>query len=137
VSVRRESSVVSYFLASGKPYTMFLELSHTKLDIFKVSKSFVLNCYKETKTFPSEEKFGIVQQIRRAALSVHLNIAEGCSRKSAAERKRFYEVARGSLIEIDSALDISVDLNYIAKEKLAEVGQLIVRIFQMISKMIS
>jgi four helix bundle protein len=116
---------------------MFLELSHTKLDIFKVSKSFVLNCYKETKTFPSEEKFGIVQQIRRAALSVHLNIAEGCSRKSAAERKRFYEVARGSLIEIDSALDISVDLNYIAKEKLAEVGQLIVRIFQMISKMIS
>ena len=66
---------------------MFLELSHTKLDIFKVSKSFVLNCYRETKTFPPE-------QIRRAALSIHLNIAEGCSRKSAAERKRFYEVAR-------------------------------------------
>ena len=68
---------------------MFLELSHTKLDIFKVSKSFVLNCYRETKTFPPEEKFGIVQQIRRAALSVHLNIAEGCSRRSATERKGF------------------------------------------------
>ena len=91
---------------------MFLELSHTKLDIFKVSKSFVLNCYRETKTFPPEEKFGIVQQIRRAALSVHLNIAEGCSRRSVAERKRFYEVARGSLIEIDAALDIAVELNY-------------------------
>src|SRR6185295_6541881 len=116
---------------------MFLELSHTKLDIFKVSKSFVLNCYRETKTFPPEEKFGIIQQIRRAALSVHLNIAEGCSRKSTAERKRFYEIARGSLIEVDSALDISVDLNYTAKEKLAELGQFIVRMFQMISKMIS
>ena len=116
---------------------MFLELSHTKLDIFKVSKSFVLNCYRETKTFPPEEKFGIVQQIRRAALSVHLNVAEGCSRRSAAERKRFYEVARGSVIEIDAALDIAVELNYTTKERLYELGQFMIRCFQMISKMIS
>ena len=116
---------------------MFLELSHTKLDIFKVSKSFVLNCYRETKTFPPEEKFGIVQQIRRAALSVHLNIAEGCSRRSATERKRFYEIARGSAIEIDAALDIAVELNYTTKERLYELGQFMIRCFQMISKMIS
>jgi four helix bundle protein len=116
---------------------MFLELSHTKLDIFKVSKSFVLNCYRETKTFPPEEKFGIIQQIRRAALSVHLNIAEGCSRKSTTERKRFYEIARGSVIEIDAALDIAVELNYTTKERLYELGQFMIRCFQMISKMIS
>jgi four helix bundle protein len=116
---------------------MFLELSHTKLDIFKVSKNLILNCYKETKAFPPEEKFGIVQQIRRVAVSGHLNIAEGCSGKSKTERKRFYEVARGSLIEVDTALDVSVDLNYTAREKLVELGQLIVRLFQMISKMIS
>jgi len=116
---------------------MFLELSHRKLDIFKVSKSFVLNCYRETKTFPSEEKFGIVQQIRRAALSVHLNIAEGCSRRSAIERKRFYEIARGSVIEVDAALDIAVELNYTTKERLYELGQFMIRCFQMISKMIS
>jgi len=116
---------------------MFLELSHTKLDIFKVSKSFVLNCYRETKTFPPEEKFGIVQQIRGAALSVHLNVAEGCSRRSATERKRFYEVARGSVIEIDAALDIAVELNYTTKERLYELGQFMIRCFQMISKMIS
>ena len=116
---------------------MFLELSHTKLDIFKVSKSFVLNCYRETKTFPSEEKFGIVQQIRRAALSVHLNVAEGCSRRSAIERKRFYEIARGSVIEVDAALDIAVELNYTTKERLYELGQFMIRCFQMISKMIS
>jgi len=116
---------------------MFLELSHTKLDIFKVSKSFVLNCYRETKTFPPEEKFGIVQQIRRAALSVHLNIAEGCSRRSATERKRFYEIARGSVIEVDAALDIAVELNYTTTERLYELGQFMIRCFQMISKMIS
>lgn len=116
---------------------MFLALSHTKLDVFKISKEFVLTCYKETKDFPSEEKFGVISQIRRAALSVHLNIAEGCSRKSLAERKRFYEIARGSLIEVDTALDIAVNLSYTSKEKLNELGVLIIRIFQLISKMIS
>jgi four helix bundle protein len=115
---------------------MFLELSHTKLDVFKVARVFVFSSYKETKNFPSEEKFGMITQIRRAALSVHLNIAEGCSRKSVAERKRFYEIARGSLIEVDTALDIAVNLNYITKEQLKELGILIVRIFQLISKMI-
>ena len=116
---------------------MFLDLAHTKLDVFRVSREFVLLCYKETKSFPSEEKFAMVQQIRRAALSVHLNVAEGCSRKSVAERRRFYEIARGSVIEIDTALDIAVDLGYITKEKLTELGVLMVRSFQLISKMIS
>jgi four helix bundle protein len=59
---------------------MFLQLAHTKLNIFQVSKKLVLECYRITKSFPGEERYAIVQQIRRAALSVHLNIAEGCSR---------------------------------------------------------
>jgi four helix bundle protein len=63
--------------------------------------------YRITKIFPSEERFNLTQQIRRAAISVHLNIA-GASRKSELERKRFYEVARGSVIEIDSAIEISI-----------------------------
>jgi four helix bundle protein len=116
---------------------MFLELAHTKLDVFKVSKAFVLACYKETKSFPSVEKFGMVSQIRRAALSVHLNVAEGCSRKSVAERKRFYEIARGSVIEIDTAFDIATELNYSTKLQLEELGSLMIRCFQMISKLIS
>ena len=116
---------------------MFLELSHTKLDVFKVTKNFVLICYRETKSFPTEEKFGMISQIRRAALSVHLNVAEGCSRKSAAERKRFYEIARGSLIEVDTALDIAVSLKYATKEQLRELGEFMIRSFQMMSKLIS
>ena len=116
---------------------MFLELSHTKLDVFSVSKAFVIACYKETKSFPSEEKFAMTSQIRRAALSVQLNVAEGCSRKSLAERKRFYEIARGSLIEVDTANDISIELGYTSKQKLEELGKLMIRAVQLISKMIS
>lgn len=92
--------------------------------------------YRETKDFPAEEKFAMTSQIRRAALLVHLNVAEGCFRKSRAERKRFYEIARGSLIEVDAALDIAVPLKYTSKEKLKESGVLIIRTFQLLSKMI-
>jgi four helix bundle protein len=115
---------------------MFLELSHTKLDLFRVSREFVLQCYEHTKALPAEEKYGLTQQIRRASLSVHLNIAEGFSRKSQQERIRFYEIARGSLVEVDIALDIAISLNYLNKERLQKLGTLINRCFQMPSNLI-
>jgi four helix bundle protein len=93
---------------------MFLHLSHTKLNVYQSSKELILECYRLTTQFPNEEKFAMIQQIRRAALSVHLNIAEGCSRKSKAERTIYFEVARGSVIEIDSAVEIAHKLNYAA-----------------------
>jgi len=78
----------------------------------------------------------MVQQIRRAALSVKLNLAEGSSRKSIVERKRFLEIARGSLVEIDAALETAVDLNYFKREDIAIVGELLNKCFAMLSKMI-
>jgi len=60
---------------------MFLELAHTRLDIFKTTKQLVLSCSSKSKILPLDEKFNMVQQLRRDALSVHLNIAEECSRK--------------------------------------------------------
>jgi four helix bundle protein len=116
---------------------MFLTLSHTKMDVFNISKEFLLRCYSDTKQFPADERFALTQQIRRAAISVHLNLAEGSSRKSLAERKRFYEVSRGSIIEIDTAFDIAVALHYTDKEKLEQTGSLLVRTFQMLSKLIA
>ena len=89
------------------------------------------------KGFSIEEKFALVQQIRRAVISVHLNMAEGCSLKSMAERKRFFEISRGSIIEIDAALDISSELSYCSKEKLTDLGLYMVRCFSMLSKLIS
>ena len=124
------------FVSFGKIEIMFLELAHTKLDVFQAANQFVLVCYKETKSFPQEERFAMTSQVRRAALSVHLNVAEGCSRKSEKERKRYYEIARGSIVEVDAALDIAVSLDYTSKEKLAELGSLMIRCFQMISKLI-
>ena len=115
---------------------MFLQLNHQKLDVFVIAKSFTLECYRFTKQLPSEERFNMTQQIGRAALSVCLNIAEGASRRSATERKRYYEVARGSIIEIDAALDVSVELKYCTKENLHSLGECMQRTFSMLSKML-
>lgn len=116
---------------------MFLTLNHQKLDVYNVSKEFVFECYKLTKAFPSDEKFGILSQIKRAALSVHLNIAEGCSRKSQAERKRYYEIARGSIIEIDAALDIAYKLEYLKSVSTENISQLTIRCFQLLTALIT
>ena len=113
---------------------MFLQLAHTKTNVFEHSKSLTLECYKLTKKFPSEEKFAMIQQIRRAALSVHFNIAEGASRKSLNERKQFFEITCGSVVEIDTAFDISNELQYIEADVLKTVGSLIVETFKQLSK---
>lgn len=115
---------------------MFLTLNHQKLTVYRVSKDFVLECYRLTRLLPVEEKFGMIAQIRRAALSIHLNIAEGASRKSLAERKRFYEIARGSIIEIDAALDIADKLGYLSEKEVDLLGRLMVECFKMLCGLI-
>jgi four helix bundle protein len=116
---------------------MFLQLGHTKLTAFTVSEELTLECYKLTRLFPPDEKFAMVQQIRRAALSVHLNIAEGSSRQSEVERKRYFEVARGSVIEIDAAIDIAFKLGYVNGDQLKVVGDLIVKSFKLLTGLIN
>ena len=75
----------------------------------------------------------MIQQIRRAALSIVLNIAEGASRKSEVERKRFFEISRGSLIEIDAAFDIANELQYLADVNCEVLGDLINKVFGMLT----
>jgi four helix bundle protein len=115
---------------------MFLQLSHTKLDVYALTKQFVRECYIVANRFPSEERFILGQQIKRAALSVHLNFAEGSSRKSDLERRRFYEIARGSIVEIDAALDIAVELKYLIEESLIDFGVTLLKCFKYISALI-
>ncbi len=112
---------------------MFLELSHTKLAVYKSSQALSLECYRITKQFPPDERFAMVQQIRRAALSVHLNLAEGSSRKSEVERKRFFEISRGSVIEIDTAIGIAFALEYTTIDQLQSLGELIVQTFKLLT----
>ena len=116
---------------------MFLQLGHNKLDVYTIARQFVKECYFAVNKFPAEERYVLVQQIKRAALSVHLNIAEGSSRKSEAERKRFYEIARGSLIEVDAALDVAADLNYCTPESLQSLGDTLVKCFKYLSGLIN
>lgn len=116
---------------------MFLSLNHQKLNIYSVSRNFVLECYRLTKALPSDEKFGMISQIRRAALSVHLNIAAGASRKSDIERKRYYEISRGSIIEIDAALDIASDLEYLNNYDSRKIGEATINCFKMLSGLIN
>jgi len=68
---------------------MFLQLAHKKLNVYQFSQALALECYKVTRQFLNDEKFAMVQQIRRAALSVHLNLAEGSSRKITGRKKSF------------------------------------------------
>jgi len=115
---------------------MFLQLAHTKTPVFQESKKITLECYRLTRDFPAEERFSMVQQIRRAALSVHLNIAEGCSRKSETERRRFFEISRGSIIEVDAAIDIACGLKYKTEEELKPLGDHLINTFKQLTGLI-
>lgn len=115
---------------------MFLQLAHTKLNIYQSSQELALECYKVTKKFPSDEKFAMISQIRRAAISVHLNIAEGCSRKSDKERIRYFEIARGSVIEVDAAVGIAFKIGYVGMKDIELLGESIVKNFKLLSGLI-
>ena len=91
---------------------MFINLKHKELDVYKLIRELVKETYSISLKLPSDEKFNMVQQIRRASLSIKLNLSEGSTRKSTVERKRYLEIARGSVVEIDAALETAVDLNY-------------------------
>lgn len=113
-----------------------LNLSHKNLDVYKISLQLSDEIYKITKSFPKEEMYGLVSQIRRAAVSVCSNLAEGAARISKKEKKRFYEISRSSLVEIDTQLEISLQQQYIKKEQMPEIEKLLESTFRMLSKMI-
>lgn len=86
------------------------------LEIWKLSRAFVARSYQITGAFPESEKFGLVSQIRRAAVSISLNIVEGSDRKSDKEFERFLRIALTSLEETISAFYIALDLHFIEKQ---------------------
>lgn len=116
---------------------MFLELPHKRMDVYAVARELFVECRKATESFPGEEKYVLQGQIRRAALSVFLNIAEGSSRKSTTERKRFYEIARSSVVEIDAGFDAANTAGYIQQKDIEKLGGLVIRTFQMLSGLIN
>lgn len=87
--------------------------THKDLDVWKKSIDFVTKVYNITEKFPNDEKFGIVNQIRRAAVSIPSNIAEGSARNSKKEIIQFLYISLGSAAELETQLIISEKLKYI------------------------
>ena len=116
---------------------MFLKLDHARFPVFQESRKLVASIYRLTANFPAQERYALVSQIRRAALSVHLNLSEGFSRKSDLERKRFFEIARSSVVELDTAIDISSTLKFCCENEMAEVGSSIKSCFIQLSALIA
>lgn len=103
-----------------------------RLDVWQVSRAFVKEVYRLLAQFPDFEMYNLTNQIRRAAVSVSLNIAEGTSRNSLKEQSRFSEVAYGSLLEVYRSLLIAKDLGYIDENDLSGIS---VRIQELSNKL--
>lgn len=86
--------------------------SFRELIVWQKAHQFVLEIYRFTRGFPSEEKFGLTSQIRRAAVSVPANIAEGFPKRGTSDKTRFFNIAQGSLEEVHYYLILSEDLGY-------------------------
>ena len=97
--------------------------SFTQLNAWKEGYKLVMLIYKATKKFPTEERFGLTNQIQRAAVSVTSNVAEGFSRNSYKEKINFYYMALGSLTELQNQLLIARGLSYITKEIFSEIAE--------------
>ena len=87
-----------------------------KLEVWQESRTYTIAIYEISKHFPTSEQFGMVSQLRRAAVSIASNIAEGTSRESNKEKIRFVEIAYGSLLESYCQLQLSCDLGYLSEE---------------------
>jgi len=106
--------------------------SHEKLDVWKRSIDLVVSVYRLTENFPSEEKFGLTSQIRRASVSIPANIAEGAARESDKEFVRFLSIAQGSTSEVETELLIANRLGYLTspqydqiRSSLDDIGRMI------------
>jgi four helix bundle protein len=115
---------------------MFLNLAHTKLDLFSLSQDLTVKIFTLTRAFPKDEMFTLGTQMRRAALSVNLNFAEGSSRLSERDKKRFFEISRSSLIELDAALDIAKRMLLVPEEQHDQLGPIIISCFRILSKLL-
>lgn len=96
------------------------------LEVWRESQNLAVTIYKLTKGFPSEEKFGLTNQLRRAASSISANIAEGFGRQSMKDKLHFYTISYGSLLEVKSFILLAERLEFISDEVVqVAIGQIV------------
>lgn len=106
-----------------------------ELDVFKLAHALTLKVYEVTASFPKEETFGLVSQMRRAASSVGMNLAEGAMRLNSREYRHFVGIARGSTAEVSYQLLLAKDLGYISPEPYGELRSSYDRVGQMLTRL--
>ncbi|MEK7450455.1 MAG: four helix bundle protein [Patescibacteria group bacterium] len=110
--------------------------SFTDLNAWKEGHKLVLAIYGITKFFPKEEVFGLISQMRRCAVSVTSNIAEGFSRQSYKEKVQFYSMSQGSVTELQNQLIIARDISFITKDKFQEIALQSITVHKIINGLI-
>ncbi|HEY4496911.1 MAG TPA: four helix bundle protein [Candidatus Paceibacterota bacterium] len=108
----------------------------TDLEAWKRAHKLALAIYKITKNFPQEEKFSLVDQMRRCAISISSNIAEGFSRQSKKEKNQFYFIAKGSVTELQNQLLISKDIGYLSSADFNSVAEQAIYVHKLINGLI-
>ena len=106
---------------------------YKKVDAYHIAKEYVIFVYSLLRKFPQYETYALCDQIRRAAVSIPSNIAEGLGRVSVKERIHFMEIAFGSLAEVSCQLDISESLGYISAKELQEAEERAERLSKVMS----
>jgi four helix bundle protein len=100
-----------------------MQREYTDLEVWQRARALTNFIYSITKEFPKEELFGLTNQMRRSAVSVVSNIAEGCGRNHTKDSLQFFYIARGSLYELETQIYISFDQGYLVAEKLTSMLQ--------------
>lgn len=108
-----------------------------ELKVWEKSYQLSLSIYKITSKYPDDEKFGLTSQIRRAAVSIPSNIAEGYGRRTRADYIKFLHIAYGSCCELETQMLISIDLNYMNNEKGIEIMDNIKEVERMLKSLIT
>jgi four helix bundle protein len=106
--------------------------SYRDLDVWQLAMDIVVDIYRVTRAFPAEERFGLAAQLRRAAVAIPSNIAEGHSRLGPGEFRRFVSIARGSVAEVETQLAVAVVLGYVNAEGIASLPSQLDRLSKML-----
>ncbi len=113
-----------------------MEKPHKKLDAWKLSMELVVDAYRITERFPREERYNLTNQIRRAAVSIPCNIAEGAARQTRKEFANYLHMAQGSLSELDTLFELAERLRYLGPNDWKALDGQMERIDKMLSGLI-
>jgi len=110
--------------------------SYRNLDVWQKARVLAKDIYLVTRSFPREETYGLIQQMRRAAVSILSNVAEGRGRRTGPDYRHFVLIARGSAFELEAQIIIACDIEYIAKETARPLVRRTTEIARMLSGLV-